>query len=283
MTCLACYNEFPQGDSICSDCVTSLLADEDGTEGRCVICSCRMAGPGDFLCQPCCEEKGIVALSRLIPTEPSFSHEQQIDDVTGYARPTGNLRVSLMGGTPTVITAAHRAAAVRRSERQPAFLCRCANDGPGARFSDSSAYQPPHLWLYKGSCYVALESVSERQMADSIRANRGWLKAQARVQRLRWAERADEVIARAQQVIDTRRRHDGLWRLAPRPAEEATATEGTAAAKEIRLAVWKRDDGRCVKCGSRDGVGFDRLVSPLIGGRDTEGNLRLLCADCSRP
>jgi hypothetical protein len=47
----------------------------------------------------------------------------------------------------------------------------------------------------------------------------------------------------------------------------------------VKFAVWKRDNGRCVKCGSTDNLHFDHLIPFSRGGSSlVEANIQLLCA-----
>ena len=47
----------------------------------------------------------------------------------------------------------------------------------------------------------------------------------------------------------------------------------------IKLAVWKRDGGKCVKCGATDELHFDHDLPWAKGGTSiTEENVQLLCA-----
>jgi len=52
--------------------------------------------------------------------------------------------------------------------------------------------------------------------------------------------------------------------------------------REIKQAVWQRDRGACVACGSSARLEFDHVIPHSLGGSDTERNLQLLCADCNR-
>jgi hypothetical protein len=46
----------------------------------------------------------------------------------------------------------------------------------------------------------------------------------------------------------------------------------------IKLAVWKRDEGRCVRCGATDELHFDHDLPWSKGGTSlTEENVQLLC------
>jgi hypothetical protein len=52
-------------------------------------------------------------------------------------------------------------------------------------------------------------------------------------------------------------------------------------AETVRLAVWRRDAGRCVSCGSRERLQFDHVIPVAMGGAGTVENLQLLCATCN--
>lgn len=52
--------------------------------------------------------------------------------------------------------------------------------------------------------------------------------------------------------------------------------------QRVRHEVWRRDEGRCVECGSQALLEFDHIVPWSRGGSDTARNLQLLCEPCNR-
>jgi len=48
---------------------------------------------------------------------------------------------------------------------------------------------------------------------------------------------------------------------------------------QVKLAVWKRDKGKCVICGSSDNLHFDHIIPYSRGGSSLVAeNIQLLCA-----
>jgi len=50
---------------------------------------------------------------------------------------------------------------------------------------------------------------------------------------------------------------------------------------DIRSEVWRRDEGRCVNCGSNENLEFDHVIPVSMGGAHTVRNLQLLCVSCN--
>jgi len=51
---------------------------------------------------------------------------------------------------------------------------------------------------------------------------------------------------------------------------------------EVKIFVWRRDGGRCVKCGSKENLEFDHIIPISKGGSNTARNIQLLCEKCNR-
>lgn len=50
----------------------------------------------------------------------------------------------------------------------------------------------------------------------------------------------------------------------------------------VKLAVWRRDHGKCIECGSKEKLEYDHIVPVSKGGSNTEINIQLLCEKCNR-
>jgi len=52
--------------------------------------------------------------------------------------------------------------------------------------------------------------------------------------------------------------------------------------EEVKFFVWRRDGGKCVKCGSKENLEFDHIIPLSKGGSNTARNIQLLCEKCNR-
>jgi HNH endonuclease len=52
--------------------------------------------------------------------------------------------------------------------------------------------------------------------------------------------------------------------------------------REVRLAVWQRDGGRCRQCGDNFDLQYDHVIPFSMGGASSVENLQLLCGPCNR-
>lgn len=64
----------------------------------------------------------------------------------------------------------------------------------------------------------------------------------------------------------------------PLPYEQTTREPIPEA---VRSEVWRRDRGRCVKCGSNQNLEFDHIIPVSRGGATTVRNLQLMCRQCN--
>jgi hypothetical protein len=52
--------------------------------------------------------------------------------------------------------------------------------------------------------------------------------------------------------------------------------------EDVKIAVWRRDEGRCVDCKGRERLEFHHIVPRSKGGSSTVHNIELLCETCNR-
>ncbi len=51
--------------------------------------------------------------------------------------------------------------------------------------------------------------------------------------------------------------------------------------EDVKLLVWARDGGQCVRCGSQQGLHFDHVIPVAKGGGNSEANIQILCQTCN--
>jgi hypothetical protein len=52
--------------------------------------------------------------------------------------------------------------------------------------------------------------------------------------------------------------------------------------ESVRIEVWRRDEGQCARCGSKERLEYDHIVPVSKGGSNTARNIELLCERCNR-
>jgi len=62
----------------------------------------------------------------------------------------------------------------------------------------------------------------------------------------------------------------------------ATASARIPIPDDVKLFIWRRDGGRCVRCGSQADLEFDHIIPLAMGGSNSARNLQILCATCNR-
>jgi 5-methylcytosine-specific restriction endonuclease McrA len=166
------------------------------------------------------------------------------------------------------------------------------------REAKNCSFVPEGMWLWKRYVFVAgkvradvgigprrLERAGQAQRDQPVLVLHGgrrqwwWFR-----DRFYWEDEgltAPDVMALVLERERTKQRrleraHAAMHReLAPAPRREPIP-------REIRLAVWQRDGGRCVECGSDFDLQYDHLIPFSMGGATSVQNLRLLCGDCNR-
>jgi 5-methylcytosine-specific restriction endonuclease McrA len=64
--------------------------------------------------------------------------------------------------------------------------------------------------------------------------------------------------------------------------EHASAGRRQPLPRDVRLAVWRRDRGRCRECGNGFDLQYDHIIPLALGGATSVDNLQILCGDCNR-
>ncbi|HWF65203.1 MAG TPA: HNH endonuclease signature motif containing protein [Rhizomicrobium sp.] len=50
---------------------------------------------------------------------------------------------------------------------------------------------------------------------------------------------------------------------------------------DVKLHIWSRDGGACVRCGSKEQLHFDHIIPVAKGGSNDAMNIQLLCQSCN--
>ena len=59
-------------------------------------------------------------------------------------------------------------------------------------------------------------------------------------------------------------------------------SERISISSNVKREVWRRDQGRCARCGSRENLEYDHIIPVAKGGSNTARNIELLCQECNR-
>ena len=110
-----------------------------------------------------------------------------------------------------------------------------------------------HVWLFKGFRYAVDGLYSDEQF------------------RLLILEEFDKERRRFERL---KQKYDS--------AEQESTRSRIRIPENIRIEVWRRDGGTCVRCGSRENLEYDHIIPLSRGGSNTARNIELLCERCNR-
>ena len=68
----------------------------------------------------------------------------------------------------------------------------------------------------------------------------------------------------------------------PENTKETQKLERNGVSFKLRWTILKRDNFKCVACGSSDKLEIDHIIPIVKGGKSTEENLQSLCFKCNR-
>ncbi|HEV2548403.1 MAG TPA: HNH endonuclease [Stellaceae bacterium] len=51
--------------------------------------------------------------------------------------------------------------------------------------------------------------------------------------------------------------------------------------EDVKLVVWARDGGACMRCGSKQDLHFDHIIPVAKGGGNSAANIQILCEACN--
>jgi len=145
----------------------------------------------------------------------------------------------------------------RQSTTAPFSFSRLRAGLPAKSFEDDDLNW---LWLYRDTLYVAERAPGPSEL--------------------------DEVVLRVKALHY--QRDEGLKRLREQVANfeaiEGQLQNGVARKAipdDVKLLVWSRDRGACVRCGATKGLHFDHVIPLSRGGSDEADNVQLLCRSCN--
>lgn len=136
-----------------------------------------------------------------------------------------------------------------RSSTEPVSLTRTQSDR-----------EPGHdwIWLFRDALYVTERVPFESERDEIV----------LRIKALHF--QGDEKLRRLREQV------------ANFEAIAQSAAQGRKAIPDdVKLLVWSRDGGACVRCGSSKELHFDHIIPLVKGGGDHAENIQLLCRGCN--
>jgi hypothetical protein len=118
---------------------------------------------------------------------------------------------------------------------------------------------PRWLWLYRDGIYVAERNPRASELGETaLRIKAIHFQGDIALRRLREQVANFEAIGALKAKSQRRSLPD-----------------------DVKLVVWARDGGACVKCGATKELQFDHVIPLARGGSDTGDNIQILCQTCN--
>jgi hypothetical protein len=139
----------------------------------------------------------------------------------------------------------------RWNARLGAEIARTQAETPVALWSDKARGRT--WWLFQGAIYWEEEALEPTEVKALV---------------LERITKRDRRLSRALAMMEQ--------------ARALTSAEREPIPDDVKVFVWNRDGGRCVKCRSNERLEFDHVIPIAMGGANTARNLQLLCEACNR-
>jgi len=85
-----------------------------------------------------------------------------------------------------------------------------------------------------------------------------------------------DFLTKIRKIVDKQIRSDNLFITTPNGNRRESISD------EVKIFVWQRDQGQCVKCCSKENLEYDHIIPHSMGGGNSERNIQLLCQGCNR-
>lgn len=116
------------------------------------------------------------------------------------------------------------------------------------------------VWIYRDAVYLSERVPKPSEIEEVV----------LRIKSLHFQD--DEALKRLKEQVANFEAVEGY--LGPDPTRQPIPDD-------VKLLVWARDGGACVKCGSRSELQFDHIIPLSRGGGDHADNIQLLCRSCN--
>ena len=126
-----------------------------------------------------------------------------------------------------------------------------------------------YMWIYKGGVYAPKGLLNQefgvffREIAEALSK--------------------EQIALLILELYDNERKYferlKNMYSLSP---DEQEGYKRPNIPDKTKIEVWRRDEGKCAYCGSREKLEYDHIIPISKGGSNTARNIQLLCETCNR-